>query len=153
MTIKWGLIGASTIAREWVIDAIRATGGEIVGVMSTDAARGVDYAQNNGIPWSTTSLDGLLSDEGIDAVYISTTNELHRDQTLAAAKAGKHVLCEKPLAMALADGHAMAKACKSAGVILATNLHLRNAGTHLAMREAIKAGRTRALQIRHRLTG
>ena len=141
MTIKWGLIGASTIAREWVIDAIRATGGEIVGVMSTDAARGVDYAQNNGIPWSTTSLDGLLSDEGIDAVYISTTNELHRDQTLAAAKAGKHVLCEKPLAMALADGHAMAKACKSAGVILATNHHLRNAGTHLAMREAIKAGR------------
>ncbi len=141
MTIKWGLIGASTIAREWVIDAIRATGGEIVGVMSTDAARGVDYAQNNGIPWSTTSLDGLLSDEGIDAVYISTTNELHRDQTLAAAKAGKHVLCEKPLAIALADAHAMAKACKSAGVVLATNHHLRNAGTHRAMREAIKAGR------------
>jgi len=141
MTIRWGLIGASTIAREWVIGAIRATGGEITTVMSTDAARGADYAQKNGIPSSTTNLEQLLSDKSIDAVYISTTNELHRDQTLAAAKAGKHVLCEKPLAMSLADAHAMAKACKSAGVILATNHHLRNAGTHHAMREAIKAGR------------
>ena len=141
MTIGWGLIGASTIAREWVIGAIRAAGGEILGVMSSDAARGADYARKNAIPSSTTSLDGLLSDKSIGAIYISTTNELHRDQTLAAAKAGKHVLCEKPLAMALADAHAMAKACKSAGVILATNHHLRNAGTHRAMREAIKSGR------------
>lgn len=141
MTIKWGLIGASTIAREWVIGAIRATGGEAAAVLSTDAARGADYAKANGIPSSTTSLDELLSDKTIGAVYISTTNELHRGQTLAAAKAGKHVLCEKPLAMALADAHAMRTACTSAGVVLATNHHLRNAGTHLAMREAIKAGR------------
>jgi 1,5-anhydro-D-fructose reductase (1,5-anhydro-D-mannitol-forming) len=141
MTIKWGLIGASTIAREWVIGAIRATGGELAAVMSTDAARGADYAKINAIPSSTTSLDELLSDKTIGAVYISTTNELHRDQALEAAEAGKHVLCEKPLAMSLADAHAMMKACKSAGVVLATNHHLRNAGTHLAMREAIKAGR------------
>ncbi len=141
MTIKWGLIGASTIAREWVIGAIRAAGGEVAAVMSTDAARGAEYARANGIALSGTSLEGLLKDRGIDAVYISTTNELHRDQTIAAARAGKHVLCEKPLATSLADAHAMADECEAAGVVLGTNHHLRNAGTHRAMREALKAGR------------
>jgi 1,5-anhydro-D-fructose reductase (1,5-anhydro-D-mannitol-forming) len=140
MMIRWGLIGASTIAQEWVIGAIRATGGEVAAVMSTDAARGDEYARRNRIADATTSLDSLLSAPDIDAVYISTTNELHRDQTIAAARAGKHVLCEKPLAMSLADAHAMAESCRAAGRVLATNHHLRNAGTHRAMHDAIKAG-------------
>lgn len=138
---RWGLIGASTIAKEWVIGAIRATGGEIVSVMSTNAARGKAYADAQGIAKSVTTLADLLNDPEIDAVYISTTNELHRDQALAAAKAGKHILCEKPLAMSLEDAHGMVKAAKDAGVVMATNHHLRNAATHGAMRAAIKAGR------------
>ena len=137
---RWGLIGASNIAREWVIGAIRQTGGDVVSVLSSNAARASEYAAANGIPTGTNSLDALL-DSGIDAVYISTTNELHRDQTLAAAKAGKHVLCEKPLALSLADAHRMLEACRTAGVIMATNHHLRNAGSHRAMRDAIAAGR------------
>ncbi|MGV8939433.1 MAG: Gfo/Idh/MocA family protein [Allorhizobium sp.] len=138
--VRWGLIGASTIAREWVIGAIRANGGEVVSVMSTDVRRGEIYAGENGIPRSVTDLDELLGDDGIDAVYISTTNELHRNQAIAAAKAGKHVLCEKPLALTLADAHAMVKAAEEAGVVLATNHHLRNAGSHRAMRQAIESG-------------
>jgi len=138
---RWGLIGASTIAKEWVISAIRATGGEVVSVMSASAERGKAYAAEQGIAKSVTTLDALVNDPEIDAVYISTTNELHRDQALAAAKAGKHILCEKPLAMALEDARAMVKAAKDAGVVMATNHHLRNAATHRAMREAIKAGR------------
>lgn len=138
---RWGLIGASTIAREWVIGAIRATGGEVVCVMSTSAERGAAYAAENGIARSVTSLDDLLGDPQIDAVYISTTNELHRDQAIAAARAGKHILCEKPLAMTLADAHAMLAASREAGIVLATNHHLRNAASHRAMRDAIAAGR------------
>ncbi|UDF28158.1 UNVERIFIED_ORG: Gfo/Idh/MocA family oxidoreductase [Roseateles sp. XES5] len=138
---RWGLIGASTIAKEWVIGAIRATGGEVVSVMSTNAERGRAYAAEQGIAKSATSLDALVNDPDIDAVYISTTNELHRDQALAAARAGKHILCEKPLAMALDDARAMVQAAKDAGVVMATNHHLRNAATHRAMRAAIKAGR------------
>jgi 1,5-anhydro-D-fructose reductase (1,5-anhydro-D-mannitol-forming) len=137
---RWGLIGASNIAREWVIGAIRETGGDVVSVMSSSAARAREYAAANGIPNGTDNLDALLN-SGIDAVYISTTNELHRDQTLAAAKAGKHVLCEKPLALSLDDAHRMLQACRSAGVVMGTNHHLRNAGSHRAMREAIAAGR------------
>ena len=141
MTVKWGLVGASTIAGEWVIDAIRATGGEIVSVMSSNADRGAAYAARHKIPRAVITLDALVNDAQIDAVYISTTNELHRDQAIAAAKAGKHVLCEKPLALALDDAHAMIEAAKEAGVVLATNHHLRNADSHRAMREAIAAGR------------
>jgi len=137
----WGLIGASTIAREWVIGAIRATGGEVVSVMSTRAERGRAYAAENGIAKAVTDLDALLDDPAIDAVYVSTTNELHRDQTLAAVRAGKHVLCEKPLAMTLADARAMVGAAREAGVVLATNHHLRNAATHRAIRDAIRAGK------------
>ncbi|MGD9477237.1 Gfo/Idh/MocA family protein [Shinella sp. G-2] len=138
---RWGLIGASTIAKEWVIGAIRATGGEVVSVMSTNAERGRAYAAEQGIAKSVTSLDALVNDPDIDAVYISTTNELHRDQALAAARAGRHILCEKPIAMALDDARAMLQAAKDAGVVMATNHHLRNAATHRAMRAAIKAGR------------
>jgi 1,5-anhydro-D-fructose reductase (1,5-anhydro-D-mannitol-forming) len=137
---RWGLIGATTISKEWMIDAIRANGGEIVSVLSSDAARGAAYAKANGIPASTTSLSKLLS-SGLDAVYIATTNELHKKQTLAAAKAGVHVLCEKPLALTLKDARQMAAACGAAGVVMATNHHLRNAASHRAMRDTIKAGR------------
>lgn len=139
--IRWGLIGASTIAREWVIGAIRAAGGEVVSVMSSSEERGQAYAAENGIAKAVASLDDLVGDAGVDAVYISTTNELHHAQALAAIHAGKHVLCEKPLAMNLNDGCEMVlKACE-AGVVIGTNHHLRNAATHRAMREAIAAGR------------
>ena len=89
---------------------------------------------------STTELGDLLNSP-VDAVYIATTNDLHHGQCIAAAKAGKHILCEKPLATNLADAVNMVKACKAANVVLATNHHLRGAATHRAMREAIKSGK------------
>ena len=72
----------------------------------------------------------MLADPAVKAVYISSTNELHCAQVLSAAAAGKHVLCEKPLALTVADAVAMADACGRAGVVMATNHHLRNAATH-----------------------
>jgi 1,5-anhydro-D-fructose reductase (1,5-anhydro-D-mannitol-forming) len=139
--VRWGLIGASTVAREWMIDAIRAQpDGEVVAVASSNAERGARFAAEMGIPQTYSSMDALLADGAVDAVYISTTNELHHAQTLAAAAAGKHVLCEKPLALTLADARAMVGACARAGVVLGTNYHLRNAATHRAMRAAVQAG-------------
>lgn len=139
--LRWGLIGASTIASEHMIGAIRANGGEVVAVLSSDASRGQKYAETHRIPRSTTSLAALVEAPDIDAVYISTTNELHRDQVFAAAAAGKHVMCEKPLALTLADARAMVAECKRQGVVMGTNHHLRNAATHRAMRDAIAEGR------------
>ncbi len=137
----WGLIGASTIAAEHMISAIRAQAGHAVqGVVSASLERGKEYAQRQGIPAAYDSVAALLANPAIDAVYISTTNELHRDQVLAAAAAGKHVLCEKPLALTLDDAMAMVKACREAGVVMATNHHLRNAATHRKIRDLIRQG-------------
>ena len=138
---RWGLIGASNIARQYVARAIRAQpGSEVVAVHSADADRGRAYASELGIAATHASLDDLLNDPSIDAVYVSTTNELHKAQALAAAAAGKHVLCEKPLALTVADARDMVAACEAAGVVLATNHHLRNAATHRAIRREIAAG-------------
>lgn len=139
-SVRWGLIGASTIAREWMIDTIRAAGGEVVAILSSDSERAKRFAAENHIAAAVTSLDALLG-SGIDAVYISTTNELHCSQTLAAAAAGKHVFCEKPLALELADARRMVEVCRAAGVVMGTNHHLRNAATHRALRAEIKQGR------------
>jgi 1,5-anhydro-D-fructose reductase (1,5-anhydro-D-mannitol-forming) len=108
--------------------------------MSSNAERARSYAADNDIPTAYSELGAILADPNVDAVYVSTTNELHRDQVLAAARAGKHVLCEKPLALTLDDAKAMRDACAAAGVVMATNHHLRNAGTHRAMRQAIRDG-------------
>jgi 1,5-anhydro-D-fructose reductase (1,5-anhydro-D-mannitol-forming) len=139
--LRWGLIGASTIAAQHMIGAIRANGGEVAAVMSASADRAATFAAEHAIARAGSSLDDLLGSNDIDAVYISTTNELHRDQALSAASAGKHVLCEKPLALTLDDARAMVARCRERGVVMGTNHHLRNAATHRAMREAIKAGR------------
>ncbi len=88
--------------------------------------------REHGIAHSTSRSRRARRRADIDAVYISTTNELHRDQLFAAAKAGKHVLCEKPLALNLADARAMVASCRSRGVVMGTNHHLRNAATHRA---------------------
>src|SRR5579871_4878254 len=139
--LRWGLIGASTIAAEHMIDAFRANGGEITAIMSANPERAAQYAVKHGIAKSTSTLKELVDSTDVDAVYVSTTNQLHRDHVFAAAASGKHVLCEKPLALTLTDARAMVVECRKHGVVMGTNHHLRNAATHRAMREAIKAGR------------
>lgn len=139
--MRWALLGASRIASSYMIDAIRAQeGAEITTVLSSDAERGRSYAERHGIARSTTDLDAALGAD-VEAVYISTTNEKHFSQAMAAIAAGKHVLCEKPLAMDLAQAVEMVSAARDAGVTFGTNHHLRNAGAHLAIREAVSAGR------------
>ena len=139
--LKWGVIGASTIGREWMVPAINAQpDSTVVALASSDPERGRRYADELGIPTVYSSLTDLLSDAGIDAVYISTTNEWHESQTLAAVAAGKHVLCEKPLALSLESAQRMVAAAAGAGVVMGTNHHLRNAATHRTIRELIRAG-------------
>jgi 1,5-anhydro-D-fructose reductase (1,5-anhydro-D-mannitol-forming) len=140
-TIKWGLIGTSTIARQYMIPAINAQpDGEVIAVMSRSPERASSYARENGVGRSYHRVEDLLADTDVDAVYISTTNERHREETLAAAAAGKHVLCEKPLALELDQAIEMVEFCKKAGVVMGTNHHLRNAATHKMMRKLVAEG-------------
>ncbi|WP_424990427.1 Gfo/Idh/MocA family protein [Fluviibacterium sp. S390] len=148
--MNWTLVGASTIAAQYMIDAIRAVGGgEIRHVISGSADHAATYAKHHGIPFAGTDLDQALADPEVAAVYISSTNEKHFAQAMAAIRAGKHVLCEKPLAMTPQDAREMVLAAEAAGVVFATNHHLRCAGSHQAIRDVIKAGRIgRVLSLR-----
>jgi 1,5-anhydro-D-fructose reductase (1,5-anhydro-D-mannitol-forming) len=148
-SMRWGLVGASTIAAEHMLGALRGAGQDVAVVHSTTAARAAAFAAAQGIADWATDLDLILSDGGIDAVYISSTNERHHAQAMAAMAAGKHVLCEKPLAMTLDEAAAMVAAARDAGVILATNHHLRCAGSHRAIRDLIRQSRIgRVLSLR-----
>jgi 1,5-anhydro-D-fructose reductase (1,5-anhydro-D-mannitol-forming) len=147
--MRWGLIGASTIAAEYMIGALRAEGHEIAVVHSATADRARSFAAAQGIDGATSDLAALLATPGLEAVYISSTNEKHHAQALAAIAAGKHVLCEKPLAMTLEEAQAMVEAAGAAGVVFATNHHLRCSGSHRTIRDLIAAGRIgRVLSLR-----
>jgi len=140
-SLGWGLIGASDIAETRMIPAVAAQpDSRVAAVMSRSVERARDYAVRHDIPQAYDSLDALLADPAVDVVYNSTTNDLHHDQAIAAARAGKHVLCEKPLALTVAAAREMVEACAAAGVVLGTNHHLRNAVTHRALRRLIGDG-------------
>ena len=112
--LGWGFIGASLWARQRLVPAVKAaSGADAIAVFSTSPERGRRFAEECGLPRSYDSLDGLLDDPEVDIVYISTTNDLHASQTIAAAAAGKHVLCEKPLATTLDDARRMQDACRA----------------------------------------
>jgi 1,5-anhydro-D-fructose reductase (1,5-anhydro-D-mannitol-forming) len=112
----------------------------VAAVASSSQERARQYADELGIPKSYATVADLLAEPVIDAVYISTTNERHEPQVLAAIAAGKHVLCEKPLALSVGSARRMVAAAMSAGLVLGTNHHLRNAVTHRKMRELILIG-------------
>ncbi|TGS53907.1 Gfo/Idh/MocA family oxidoreductase, partial [Mesorhizobium sp. M1D.F.Ca.ET.183.01.1.1] len=98
--VSWGVIGASTIAREWMVNSIRKHPlGRVKAIVSSELSRAQAFSAQMGIPDAYDSIVPMLSDREIDAVYISTKNDQHLSQALAAIEAGKHVLCEKPLAL------------------------------------------------------
>lgn len=151
--MNWALFGASTIASQHMINAIRAqSGAEIRWIVSGTSERAASYAQTHRIPFSATDLADPLSDNAVGAVYVSSTNEKHFDQAMAAISAGKHVLCEKPLAMDAGDALEMVRSADAAGVTFGTNHHLRCSGSHQAIRDVInsgKIGRVLSLRIFH----
>jgi len=96
----------------------RASNSFVAAIASRNAASATDAASELGIPTAYDSYEALLADETIDAVYIPLPNDLHAEWTIRAAEAGKHILCEKPLAMSSAQAQEMVDACADAGVLL-----------------------------------
>jgi predicted dehydrogenase len=117
--LRWGVLGVADIAVHKVIPAIKASlEGQVVAIASRSDDRAKSAAEGLGIPRWFGSYDALLEDPEIEAVYVPLPNHLHKEWTLAAAAAGKHVLCEKPLAMSSQDAREMIAACEGAGVKL-----------------------------------
>jgi predicted dehydrogenase len=117
--IRWGILGTASIATNELIPAIeQAAGCETVAIGSRDGARAQRVAAEHGIPRSYGSYQEVLDDPEVDAVYIPLPNHLHAEWTIAAASSGKHVLCEKPIALDTAEADRMVAACRDAGVLL-----------------------------------
>ena len=117
--LRWGVIGAAGINQS-VIPAIQASStGSVVAIASRDLAKAQSAAERFNIPTAYGSYEELLLDRSIDAVYIPLPNHLHKEWTIRAAEAGKHVLCEKPLALNAEEAQEMVDACAKANVKLA----------------------------------
>jgi predicted dehydrogenase len=139
--LRWGVLSTAAIGRK-VIPAIQAAERcEIVAIASRDPMRGRRVADAYGIPTLHASYEALLADPAVDAVYIPLPNHLHAEWAIAAARAGKHVLCEKPLATTSADAERMAAAAETAGVALMEAFMYRQHPSWVAVRELLAAGR------------
>ncbi len=117
--VRWGILGAARIAVRRVLPALlRSDTGVAAAVASREPARARAVADQFGIPRAYGSYDELLADPEVDAVYNPLPNSLHREWTVRAARAGKHVLCEKPLAVSSREAEEMVEACRRSGVVL-----------------------------------
>ncbi|PYI53173.1 Gfo/Idh/MocA family protein [Paenibacillus flagellatus] len=139
--VRWGVLGCAGIAVRSVIPGIRASRtGEVAAIASRDAAKAKETAEKLGIPKSYGSYEELLADPEIDAVYIPLPNHLHKPWTIRAAQAGKHVLCEKPIALDAAEAEEMALACREAGVVLAEAFMYRYHPRYDRIKDIIRSG-------------
>ncbi|HEX7356603.1 MAG TPA: Gfo/Idh/MocA family oxidoreductase [Ignavibacteriaceae bacterium] len=119
--IKWGIAGCGRFAENSVLPAIRLTRrGTVISIYSRDEKRAKFLSEKFGISNAFNNYDEFLKSD-IDAVFVSSANVHHYQQVLKAAKAGKNILCEKPLALTSAQAEEMVKVCKENNVLLAVN--------------------------------
>ncbi|HEY8179616.1 MAG TPA: Gfo/Idh/MocA family oxidoreductase [Candidatus Limnocylindria bacterium] len=117
--LRWGILSTADIARRKVVPGMqKARRCSIVAIASREAGRAEVVAAELGIPRAHGSYEALLADTEVDAVYIPLPNHLHAEWSIAAARAGKHVLCEKPLALTAQDAQRMIEAANAGGVTL-----------------------------------
>ena len=137
--IGFGIVGAGMVARYHARAIAETPGARLGAVCRADAARADEAAAELGVPCEA-SLEALLERPDVDAVCLCSPSGLHAEQAVAAARAAKHVLVEKPMALRLADADAMIAACRDAGVRLGVVLQRRTDPASRALHDAIRAG-------------
>jgi len=146
--LRWGILGVANIAVNKVIPAMRASSrARVVAIASRDIARARRSAQALDIPKAFGSYDELLADPDVDAIYNPLPNHLHVPWTLRAADAGKHVLCEKPIALNAADARMLVDARDRNDVIIGEAFMVRVHPQWLEVRRLIADGRIGPLRL------
>lgn len=139
--VRWGLIGAGDIARKRIAPALRDLADcRFVAVCRSNAALAADFAREFGADRWHADWRDLVADPDIDAVYIATPVYLHAEQTIAAAEAGKHVLCEKPMGLDAAECDRILDACRANGVKIGIAYYRRFYPVVERVRELIATG-------------
>ena len=139
--VKWGVLGAAKIATEKVIPAMqRASLCQIEAIASRELSRAKESAGALGIPRAYGSYEELLADPEIEAIYNPLPNELHVPWTLKALAAGKHVLCEKPIALDAAEAAQLLEARAKSGKLVAEAFMVRHHPQWRRAREIVRSG-------------
>jgi len=124
--VNWAIVGCGAISDLRIAPSLNAsTINRLAAVTSHDNEKAARFGRKHGVERVFPSLEALLQEPGLDAVYLATPNGLHAAQTLMACQAGKHVLCEKPMALTVADCEAMVSAAESHGVKLGIGFNFR----------------------------
>ncbi|MBK8958219.1 MAG: Gfo/Idh/MocA family oxidoreductase [Proteobacteria bacterium] len=140
--LRWGMIGSSGWADHTFAPAIgRARGNQLVAVLGSTARGAENFARRHGVQRAYADLAAMLADPQVDAVWVASPPDLHRAQVVAALKAGKHVLCEKPMAVSVADCRAMTRAAHKAGRVLHVGFNNRAHPQLQQLAKAIAQGR------------
>ena len=135
--LRLGVLGAARIARLFVAAVKPSTKVSVTAVASRDADRATAFAREVGVERVHASYDALLADPDVDAVYVPLANSLHARWSIRAAEAGKHVLCEKPLATTAGEARAMFEAAQRGGVYLVEAYPYRAQPQTLKLRELL----------------
>jgi len=138
--LRWGIMGTARINNALIPPLNVSPRNRLLAVASRDREKAQQYAREKGIERAHGSYEALLADPEIDVVYISLPNRLHAEWTIKAAAAGKHVLCEKPIALSLADVDAIADAGARYGVVIAEAFMYRHHPQTLKVCELIESG-------------
>ena len=145
MSLRWGILGTSRIARTQVIPAMQSGDHRVVAIASRDANRAAEAARAHGIPRWYGDYGEMLEDGEIDAVYNPLPNHCHLWWTLSALAAGKHVLCEKPIALNAIEAQHLLTAQHASGKVVAEAFMVRAHPQWLRARELVREGRIGAL--------
>ena len=141
MAIGWGFIGTGRYPDRAGAPAMAlAEGTELVATYSRDMGRAEEFAGKHGFARAYDSLEGILGDSQVDAVFISSPNHLHAPYTVMAAKAGKHVLVEKPMSVTLEEGIEMVQTCRANDVRLGVGFQLRHHPGHAEASRLVREG-------------
>ena len=141
LSLGWGTISTGLHPENKIAPAIaRARGNHLAAVYSRDLDRAQAFAARHGAAKAYHGLEALLSDPGVDAVFIASPNALHAEQGIRAAEAGKHVLVEKPMTTTLDDALDLVRACRDHGVKLGVGFELRHHPGHVFARQQVAEG-------------
>lgn len=138
--LRIGILGAARIAPRAVIDPARAIGATVVAVAARDAGRAQEYADEHGIDRAYGDYEALLADPAVEVVYNPTPNSEHVRWTLAAMRAGKHVLSEKPFASNAAEAALVAAEPNPSGLVVFEGFHHLYHPTHRRLLELVRSG-------------
>jgi UDP-N-acetyl-2-amino-2-deoxyglucuronate dehydrogenase len=138
----YGIVGCGWVssAHAWGVASLAAEGTRLIGVADQDEARAGDFARRFGASMTTPDYRELFSNDEIQAVSICLPDHMHREVTIAAAEAGKHVLCEKPLSLTLDEADDMLMACERNGVQLGLVMNHRYAPGNILAKRAVDSG-------------